>query len=112
MNTLDGLLTEADPYSFMLILDYEPQCLLRRAADEAMIPIELFPSGKLMMTFDREGRYIEVGKEKIDAEEFLAAAKKKLQELQKEPTPPTSDAEHDHSTQGASSSANSRSYSL
>ena len=76
MMTLDGLLGEADD-SLVLRLDYQPQGILKIAADEAGLPSGLFPSGKLTMAFDNKGNII-VGGEEINADSFISDTAKKI----------------------------------
>lgn len=73
MNSLDEVLREAMEHgdnALTLILDYEPQGLLRKAAEKADIPFTLFPAGKLRTSVDDQDNMI-VNGEKISTEKFF-----------------------------------------
>jgi hypothetical protein len=76
MNILDSLLIDAED-TLCLRLEYHPEGLLKQAVKEAGVPEGLFPSGKLSMTFDNHNHII-VGTEKIDADNFITNAAKKM----------------------------------
>lgn len=70
MMALDRLLEDADE-SLILKLEYQPEGILKEAADEARLPSGIFPSGRLTMAFDDKGNII-VGEELINADSFLS----------------------------------------
>ena len=65
---LDTLLNNAnDVRRYRLSIDNGPQGLLKEAVNDEGISENLFSMGKLSMTFDSDGRSINVGSERIDA---------------------------------------------
>lgn len=76
MHRLDELLVDADS-NLYLRLEYQPEGLLKQAANLAGISEGLFPTGKLSMTFDHQGNMI-VGGETIDADSFIRNAAAKM----------------------------------
>lgn len=79
MNELDSLLVDADQ-SYTLRLEYHPEGFLKDAAQKAGVSEGLFPSVKLIMTFDHDGHII-VGDEKIDSDTFIKSVAREIAEF-------------------------------
>lgn len=77
MKILDALINKDSEKLFYLYIDYEPCVLLKEAAKQANVPVELFPSGKLSMSFDNDNNII-VEDTKINAKNFIENEAQKM----------------------------------